>query len=147
MVNFTWHWSPHSQGHTSFFFSVHGKMFVFHKLQYSSHTVHWCSTSIHSLSECSCISSQFFKDPLPKSPVCSDWSALTGQSRHRQVHFHINTIGVFTTTAVLETWFRVLTSQCHGVFSLSFVQIFVGVFWCFHSIYLASTPAAWSIKK
>lgn len=44
-----------------------------------------------------------FNSPLPKNPVCSDWSALTGLSRHHPPCFCISSACFIATTAWGDT--------------------------------------------
>ena len=66
-----------------------------------------CITSIHPVSECSCL----FKARLLKRPLHSDWSALTGLSSRGACY----TAGVFATSAMSGgggVW-TVVTSQLY----------------------------------
>lgn len=60
--------------------------FCVQKIHYVCHAVSFYSTSIHPVSESACL----FKALLLTRPACSDWSALTGLSRHHPPCFCIS---------------------------------------------------------
>ena len=70
--------------------------FNMQKQQYLTHPVLCCNASIHLLSVCSIqVPISLRQPPPPQSSVCSDWSALTGLSRHHSSHFYISSGDVF----------------------------------------------------
>lgn len=83
-----------------------------------------------------------FKPHLPKSPVFSEWLALTGLSRqHAPLSVCISSASVFATTALLRSWLRTVTVQLYRnpkeqLLKTGCVLCSVDwAFWHFHSIY------------
>lgn len=77
-------------------------LWVSSKYIYLSHIVHCCSASIHPPSERSVLAPVFLRAPFPNSPVCCDWSALTGLEQAPPFMFLIR----FNNHGRLGAWLR-----------------------------------------